>query len=309
MENNKYVLACDIGGSKMLCGIVDSKGKILDSEKCGITKDITISQLENTLVSMCDNLINRNSSIKPISCGINIPGLANSESGVWVYSCFSGIQNYPIAQSVSKCLNMPVKIENDVNSCARAEKIFGCCKDCGDYLWVTVSNGVGGGLVLGDKLYNGAFGGGGEIGHMIVNENGLPCPCGHLGCLEAMAAGPAISKRYSLLTGKTLSAYDIALNARSGEEAALEIYRETGRYIGSALGKAASLLNLKKFVLGGGVMQSFDLMEKDIKEQFYKEAFLPVNENAEIVQSTLKYEAGLLGAAATALYPENGGTL
>ena len=232
---------------------------------------------------------------------MTIPGLADAEKGIWVYACFSGIADYPIVERMSKKLDMPVYIENDVNACALAEKVFGACRDCDDFLWMTVSNGVGGGLVLGGKVYGGAFGGSGEIGHVVVEDNGPVCPCGHLGCMEAVAAGPGIARRYEAITGKWLSAKDISILARQGDATAMGVMTKTGEYIGKALGKAASLLNLRRYVLGGGVMQSFDLMEPYIREAFAGEAFASPNKNAEIITTALKYEAGLMGAAAIAI--------
>ncbi len=294
----KCIFACDIGGSKLLCGLVTPEGEILDTESTPLSPDITTDKIEEYLLSFYTVLTQRNPDANPYVCGMTIPGLADAEKGIWVYACFSGISDYPIADRMSKKLNMPVYIENDVNACALAEKVFGACRDCDDFLWMTVSNGVGGGLVLGGKVYGGAFGGSGEIGHVIVEDNGPVCPCGHLGCMEAVAAGPGIARRYEVITGEWLSAKDISVLARQGDETAMAVMAKTGEYIGKGLGKAASLLNLRRYVLGGGVMQSFDLMEPYIREAFSREAFASPNKNAEIITTALKYEAGLMGAAA-----------
>lgn len=296
----QVVFACDIGGSKLLCGFVDEDGSIIDTEKVLLTPDVTIEVIETHLQYMYTVLCQRNSEYQPIACGMTIPGLADTENGIWQYACFSGISDYPIVARMEDMLHLPIFIENDVNACALAEKRYGGCRDCKDYLWVTVSNGVGGGLVLNGNIYRGAFGGAGEIGHIVVEKNGPLCPCGHKGCLEAVAAGPAIAGRYKEMTGKSLSAAKIADLARDGDKNALYVMRKTGEYIGKGLGKAASLLNLERYVLGGGVMQSFDLMESDIRRGFEEEAFETPNQEAKIVTTSLHYEAGLLGAATVA---------
>lgn len=297
----KCIFACDIGGSKLLSGLVTPQGEILDTEATPLVADITTECIEEYIMSFYTELTRRNPEAEPYVCGMTIPGLADAEKGIWVYACFSGISDYPIVAKMSAKLGLPVHIENDVNACALAERVFGACRDCDDYLWMTVSNGVGGGLVLGGKVYPGAFGGSGEIGHVVVEENGPVCPCGHRGCMEAVAAGPAIAKRYETLTGVWRSAKDISELARQGDKDAMTIMAKTGEYIGKALGKAASLLNLRRYVLGGGVMQSYDLMEPYIREAFLKEAFASPNKNAEIITTALKYEAGLMGAAAIAI--------
>ena len=295
--NKEVVFAVDIGGSKLMCGLVDRDGNVLKTEKCALLKDITIQKLEELIVGMFESLTS-DGNYSVVSVGVNIPGLADPQNGVWVYACFSGISNYKISESLGSKLHLPIYIENDVNACALAEKVWGSCQDCNHYLWVTVSNGVGGGLVLNGEVYSGAFQGAGEFGHVVVEENGPQCPCGHFGCMEAVAAGPAISKRYFALTRVELPAVEIAKLARDGDEIALEVLKKTGEYIGKGLGKVASILNLEKYVLGGGVMQSFDLMQESIVNAFKREAFSSPNQCAMICQTSLKYEAALLGAAA-----------
>lgn len=300
---DQAVFACDIGGSKLMCGLVTRDGRIIDKKKTSLAPDISVGELEGHIADFYAELCGEHPELEITACGMTIPGLADPENGIWVYACFSGISDYPIVARMSERLGLSVSIENDVNACAYAEKVYGVCRDCDDYMWITVSNGVGGGLVLGGRLYSGAFGGAGEFGHVVVDPEGLVCPCGHRGCMEAMAAGPAIAKRYELITGNWLSAADISLLARKGDPTALEVMHRTGEYIGMALGKSASLLNLKKYVLGGGVMQSFDLMKDSILAAFEREAFAAPNKQAEILPTGLKYEAGLLGAAAIAWHP------
>lgn len=296
----QVVFACDIGGSKLLCGLVEEGGAILDTAKIPLPADITTAVLEEHLERSYTLLGQRNPGCRPVACGATIPGLADTENGIWKYACFSGIAEYPIAARMREKLHLPVLIENDVNACALAEKRYGGCHDCEDFLWVTVSNGVGGGLILNGKLYRGAFGGAGEFGHIVVEEHGPTCPCGHQGCMEAVAAGPAIARRYEAQTGKLRSAAEIATLARKGDARALSVMRKTGEYIGKGLGKTASLLNLERYVLGGGVMQSFDLMEADIQRGFGEEAFSGPNQGAKILPTALQYYAGLLGAATVA---------
>jgi len=298
MNRKKAVYACDIGGSKLLCGFVTEDGRILDTERTALAPDTTADVLETLLEAHYTSLKKRNSDVEILGCGMTIPGLADPKSGLWVYACFSGISDYPVKRRMEDRLDLPVRIENDVNACAWAEKVYGGCRDCDDFLWVTVSNGVGGGLVLNGKIYGGAFGGGGEFGHIVVEDSGRTCPCGHKGCLEAMAAGPGISARYEALAGTWRTGGEIASLARSGDPAALHVLHDTGTYIGKALGKAASLLNLRKYVLGGGVMQSYDLMAEEIHAAFRREAFERPNAKAEICLTNLGYNAALLGAAA-----------
>jgi len=298
------VFAADIGGSKLLCGIVTADGEIVDTEKRLLESDIAPDILEERILECYRELKARNSDVTLTAAGMTIPGVADPETGTWVYACFSGIKDYPVSERMSALLGIDVTIENDANANAWGEKVFGNCKDCDDFLWVTVSNGVGGGLVLGGELYRGYRMGGGEIGHLVVEtEEPLRCPCGHTGCMQAMAAAPGISASYEKLTGIKSDARDIADRAAFGEKESLEVMKMTAVYIGRGLGRAASLLNLEKYVLGGGVMQSYDLMKDGIEEAFREEAFAQPNADARVVKTALGYEAGLMGAAALAIRP------
>ena len=304
MVRKEAVFAADIGGSKLLSGLVDKCGCVYDREKRALDGNMIPERLEQNIVESLNALKERNPDVDITACGMIIPGVADPKSGMWVYACFSGISNYPVVERMSKLLGLPVTIENDANANAWGEKVFGNCRDCDDFLWMTVSNGIGGGLVLGGELYRGACLGAGEIGHLVIeNDTDMRCPCGHAGCMEAMAAGPGISKRYKTLTGADKSAAEIASLAKDGESEAIEVMRDTAIYIGRALGKTASLLNLERYVLGGGVMQSFELMEKDIVGEFQKEAFAQPNASAKIITTALGYEAGLMSAAALAICP------
>ncbi|MCL2711228.1 MAG: ROK family protein [Planctomycetaceae bacterium] len=237
--------------------------------------------------------------------GITIPGLADPVNGIWVYACFSGIRDVPIAKILSEKYGKPVFIDNDVNACALAERRFGICKETNDFLWITVSNGIGGGLVLGGKVYAGHFGNAGEVGHFcVVEKNGFRCGCGNDGCLEAEAAGPGIARRYAALLGKEppdFSAEKIAELARAGNETALSVFGTTGRLIGKAASYAVNLLNLEKVVIGGGVSNSFDLLLPSMEASFREKLFRDANPRAVFEKTALGTNAGLAGAVAVAL--------
>lgn len=299
----RTVFAVDIGGSKLLCGFVLQDGSTLDTVHTRLTPDITTDMLEGHILDSWKALREKHAKVEVFACGMTIPGVADAEKGIWTYACFSGISDYPIAANMREKLGMPVFIENDGNACAWAERVFGVCKDCGDFMWITVSNGVGGGIVLNGKLYRGFNEGAGEFGHLIIEPEGRMCPCGHRGCMEAMAAGPGIAARYKKETGTALSAKDVADRMRGGEKVASKVMYDTGVYLGRGLGKSACILNVKRYVLGGGVMQSFGLLEKPMREAFFAEAFARPNKGAEIMHTGLGYEAALLGAAAIAFEP------
>lgn len=307
--SSNAVLAFDIGGSKLLAGLVLRNGTIVDTERLDLSPHITADEMETILEQKGSLLLERCPDVTLDAIGVNIPGVASPENGMWMYAAFSGISNYPVVRMLSKQFNVPVYIENDVNACAWAEKIYGNRVDGADFLWITISNGVGGGLILNHKVYHGAFGGGGEVGHIVVENapDAYCCPCGHRGCLESMVAGQAIYRRYRDALGEKPSnaqcTPDVIQLAKSGDETASRIIRESGAYIGRAIAACANLLNLQFYVLGGGIMQSFEVFRDSILSAFSENAFRVPNNRAQIVQTALGYEAGLLGAAAIAWYP------
>jgi len=298
------ILGIDIGGSKIAVGIIDGGGNVLRSEKEQLPAKITANLLLDIIKSKCDKIIEKYEFDK---IGITIPGLADAKNGIWVYAPFSGISNFPIAEKIRNIYgkNVSVYIENDVNACAVGEKIFGCCKDINDFIWITVSNGIGGSVFINGRLYAGHNGNAGEIGHIkVLDGKKFKCGCGDYGCLEAFAAGPGIAKRYNLLTGEILTAEQIAKIAkitkeeRNGNNFARSVLYDTGFYIGKALSAAINLLNPEMIVFGGGVSQSFDLLEPGMKYALEKYMFKAANKNIKLAQTALGYNAALIGAAA-----------
>ncbi|MCL2095933.1 MAG: ROK family protein [Oscillospiraceae bacterium] len=294
------VLAIDIGGSKISFGIVDSEnGGVLFCEKQKLPEKTDANLLLEIIKVNCAFILEKYDFGK---IGVNIPGLADTKNGVWVYAPFSGINNFPVSKILSDLYGREVYIENDVNSCAVGEKLFGCCKDTDDFFWVTISNGIGGAIFANGSLYSGCGGNAGEIGHININvrenNNNILCGCGKYNCLEALAAGPGISKRFEISYGEKLTAEEIARAARNGDINALQIINETGYYIGAALSSVINILNPKKIIFGGGVSQSFDLLEPGIKSSLDKYMFKAANENIELSRTALGYNAALIGAAA-----------
>jgi glucokinase len=161
-----------------------------------------------------------------------------------------------------------------------------------------VSNGIGGSVFTNGRLYTGHNGNAGEFGHIKVrDDDDFLCGCGGYGCAEAVAAGPGIMKRY----GGTLTAEQIAAEARTGNIAANKVLYDTGYYIGKALSAIINVLNPEMAVFGGGVSQSLDLIEPGIQDALERYMFKAANKDIKIVQTALAYNAALIGAAAITL--------
>lgn len=294
-------LAIDIGGSKILAGIVDREGAIRDSERVGSCAGLAAAPLVDLVRGLADQLLQRNRAGIVESIGVAIPGLADPRSGQWIYSPFSGIRDLPIASMLTHEFGLPVAIENDVNACAVAERMFGCCRDVDDFVWITVSNGIGAGIFVRGELYRGSTLNAGEIGHVIVVDGGNLCGCGRRGCLEAHASGRAIASRYAeLARGPWLDARQVAAAARDGDAAAARVYKEAGVHLGKAIAGAVNILNPARVVLGGGVAADLDLFLPALRGELEARVFREANRELRIERTALSGNAGLLGAAAVA---------
>lgn len=308
MGNRKdAVLAIDIGGSKLVTGLVAADGEILCKEKTGWEK-LDGDSVMRTILEVSERVLAEHKGTRVRAVGANIPGLADADKGLWVEACFSGIRNVPIAAQLSRRFKVPAYIDNDVNNCALAEKLFGVCRDCTDFAWLTVSNGCGGALFLNNRVYRGVHGTAGEFGHIIVEENGgFPCGCGNTGCLEAQAAGPGIVRRFvaaggpESLDGAPADAMKIAELARNGDSAAKAVFDREGYYIGKALSAVINSINPQKIVVGGGVAGSFELFYPELLRTVSNMTYRVASKHITIVKTGLGYDAALVGAAALAL--------
>ena len=309
--NNKdnHILSIDIGGSKLLVGIIDYDGRIIESKKMLLKPHITEKGLESCIKDIVFRL-DYDISSNYIKCaGVAAPGLADKVKKTLVYAPFSGLRDFPVGKIIGELVKVPVYVENDANACAIGEMTYGACQNVDDFIWITVSNGVGGAVVIKKNIYDGCCGGAGEIGHIVVAENGYRCGCGNRGCLEVHAAGPAIVRRYKEKTGinkSGLNAKNIAEAAKKGEKAAIEVYKKTGYYLGKAISYAVNLLNPAKVILGGGISIDIELILPEIKKIVRDTVIHDSNKNLIIQKTELSYEAALIGAAAAAK-KSNGG--
>jgi glucokinase-like ROK family protein len=307
MLGKDAVLAIDIGGSKIIIGIVDISGAIIVQYKQQYSSRMTSDEIIGLIFSLAERILSDHNNYTIFAVGVAVPGLTDSESGIWVESSFSGIKDVRISSILSRKLKLPVFIENDCNACAYGEKLFGSCKEINDFIWITISNGIGSGIIHDGKIYKGAYKSAGEIGHVNVVDNGTVCPCGNRGCLEAYAAGPGIVNRYKEKSincngaGVNYGAYEISQLAKKGDKAAIEVFRDTGYYMGKAISYAVNILNPHKVVLGGGVSLSADLFLSELRKTVNRMVYTTANRDLSIETTALSYEAALIGSAAIAI--------
>ncbi|NCB41053.1 MAG: ROK family protein [Clostridia bacterium] len=304
MEKN--YLAVDLGGSKYIVGILSESGKILCQKTHRWTK-YTLAAIDWQIKNAVRDMLAAQPDVQISAAGMTIPGLADPKNGIWLSTDFMGIKNYPIAEELSKEFGLSFSIDNDGKACVLAERYFGAGKDCDDFLYMTVSNGIGGGLFLDGKLYRGAFGNAGEIGQFVVVENGRMSEDGTAGTLEMYAAAAGLVQNYveaggsATIDGKPADGKSIAAQAAAGGPAALRAFQLEGYYLGKAIAAAHNIIDFKKVILGGGLSLAFNFYKESlnntVEEQTYKRAY----KSPEVLPTPLGYEGALYGAATLAI--------
>lgn len=220
-----------------------------------------------------------------------------------------GWKNFPLGEKLAKEFPVPIFIGNDANLAALGEWKYGCGSGHRDLIYLTISTGIGGGIICNNQLVEGSNGLAAELGHITVLPEGPTCSCGKQGHLEAISSGTAIVEfinqmiikgEKSVLEGsKNLSAFDVAEAARAGDQLAIHAYSRAGFYLGQALASFIHMLNPSVIILGGGVSLSgsllFDPMSKKLKSEIMDPSYL---EKLKILPTALGDDAGLLGALA-----------
>jgi glucokinase len=250
----------------------------------------------------------------PDGVAVGIPGPLDPVGGL-VYAApnLHGWTDIPAQQLLERRLGCPVAIQNDANLAGFAEWIAGAAVGTRHMVFITVSTGVGGGLVLDGELFSGAAGTAGEIGHMVIDPDGPPCHQGHRGCLEGTASGSGITARahallaageassLSSLPPEHLDAIAVAHAATAGDQLALRLYRDAGRALGHTIGGLLNVLSPEAVVIGGGLINAGDLLFAPLREAVTEIAFAAPQQRCRIVEAALGTDAGLVGAVAWAV--------
>ena len=293
--------AIDGGGTKVLTAIMTEAGEVLARRQASVPTADHVAYF-----SCCAGLLGECAAEMGIGLGtlagvgVSLPAMTDGRDRV-LGSPSAGWGAFSVRPLLVSALGIEtgrVFIENDVNACALAERRF--AKGGDNFLWMTVSTGIGGAAVADGRLIHGSGFCAGEFGHVKVEfEHPRPCGCGGYGCLEAHASGTAIG-RLAREAALEADAKGCEALARQGNSAALAVLAEAGRYIGRALAMAANILNPDQVYIGGGVSHALDLLLPPLREEFARGAIAQCRE-VVIEQTKLGYVAALFGAAATCL--------
>lgn len=309
-----YVCGVDLGGTKINTGIVDEEGRIVQSIKLPTMEEqgpeAVVERIKESIKIVLDKAGISPGELKGI--GICSPGAIDADRGVVVKSPnLTGWENVPVVEMLKEDYATEIKINNDANAAALGEYQFGSGRGTKNFVYITLSTGIGGGIIIDGSLYGGANLNAAEIGHTMINFDGPKCNCGSYGCFEAYASGTAIGRiaREEIKKGRSTIISRIAGNeavkaehvfdaAKKGDSLAIEIIDKEAFYLGIGLANVINFINPERIAIGGGVSNQWDMFYDKMVETAKLRAFGPSFEVCSIVRAELGGDIGLLGAAA-----------
>jgi glucokinase len=294
------VLALDVGGTKMAAGLVASDGSVLAHDRVPTPPDADAETLWSAVTDLLDGLLASSGSSYG-GVGIGCGGPMRWPEGLVSPLNIHGWRDFALLDRVRDryAVDRPVAIHNDAVALAVAEHRWGAGRGHDNVLGMVVSTGVGGGLVLGGRRVDGASGNAGHVGHVVVEPDGPPCPCGGRGCVEAVARGPVIAERAVRLgwTGEQ-TGIAVAAGARAGDAACIEAFEHGGRAVGIGIASAVALLDVSVVSVGGGISQAGEVFWGPLRAAFAEHGGMEFVRRCHVTTPELGPLAGLSGAAA-----------
>lgn len=318
LNDKKFVLGIDLGGTKIYAAVVDQAGKIIGAARKRTKSELGFEAVADRIVICAQEaLTDAQKTINDIDAiGIGSPGPLDLKEGTIIETPNLGWKNAPLKAKVEKALEKPVAVDNDGNLGLLGEYAFGAGHQAEHMVGLFVGTGIGGGIIIDRKLLHGFNENAAELGHMIIDPEGPRCGCGRKGCLEAFASRLAIEReiRIAALHGVPTRIFDgkTDLNERirskrlaeafhSGDQAVISAVRKSATYLGYGVANLLNMLNPQVVIIGGGVVEALGKSYIDmVKETALGNVFPIAARNVEIVAASLKDDSAVLGAAVLA---------
>jgi len=309
-----YNIGIDLGGTNIKVGVVDENYNIVGRSNIKTNlprpaEEIVDSIVEGVKLACEDAKINV-SDVNSI--GIGTPGTANRNTGVVLYSCNLGFNNFELGGMLSSKLGTEVFVENDANAAAFGEVVNGAGKGYKDVVVITLGTGVGGGIIIGGKIYTGFNFCGAELGHTVIEYNGRQCGCGRKGCFEAYSSATALINftKEAMEADKSTKMWEIAGSLdevdgktafdgfRAGDKTATEVVDKYISYLGCGLTNVVNIFQPEVLLIGGGICKEGENLTKPLLEYIAKESYcIDPNCSTKLDIAKLGNDAGIIGAA------------
>lgn len=317
-KKQEVCLGIDLGGSKILTAVVDARGEILSRDyRVTPASDGPDAVVREVIKSATSALVSLGIAMKELAAiGIGAPGVFDPVGGVVFTSPnLPGWHNVPLRDIITRESGVPSYLINDANAAALGELYFGAARGMRQVVYVTVSTGIGGGIIIDGELYRGSVGTAGEIGHMTIDTNGPRCQCGNTGCWEVLASGTALADRarqqikdeaktsiLDLACGdlEKVTAPVIQAAAEQGDHLAGELIAQTGYYLGVGLANLINIFNPELIVIGGGLSNIGEALLGPAFRVAGERAFRESYQAVRFALPELGADSGVLGAAAFA---------
>ena len=306
------MIGVDLGGTKMLLGVLDADSKVLWE-----SREASTGQTEDELVELLVREVGEAHAARPgaAAVGLGIPATIDHERGLAISAVNLPLEDVPIRDLVGERTSLPVFVDNDATVAALAEHLYGAARGAENAVMLTIGTGIGGGLILGGEIYRGSSGAGAELGHTVIDLDGPPCQgnCPGRGCVETLASGTAIGREgreaaqrepgsalgQMLASGETIDGKAVTEAALAGDATARGVFDLVGTRLGAALTSFANIFEPEVFVIGGGVIAAGDLLLDPARRELEARA-LPPMKKIPVVAAELGSDAGMIGAAAMA---------
>lgn len=310
-----YFIGVDLGGTTIKAAVVSEEGKILLKDNIPTFAERNYREILADMASLIKSVMH-DAGIEEdqvISIGVGSPGTPDVENGILVYANnFADFNNVPIKTELQKYFNLPVYLENDANAAALGEAMVGAGRGYGDTIAVTLGTGVGGGIIINNKVYAGAWHGGAELGHMVIEAGGEQCSCGRKGCWEAYSSATAIIRdgriaaaRYPKCRINDLVDGDLSkVNAKvvfdayhDGDEYASAVVDRYIHYLAIGIVNTINMLEPEVLVIGGGVSAQKEKLLTPLMKYIQEEVYGDQPPKTTVAIAELGNDAGLIGAA------------
>jgi glucokinase len=290
-------LGVDVGGTKMLAGVVDREGQVARREERGTpqaSQEAFLEEFDSLVESLLDDDV--------AALGVGLPSTIDQRAGRAVGSVHIPLADFDFRDRISERFGLPVAIDNDGNLAAIAEWKLGAGRGASHIVALTLGTGIGGGLILDGKPYRGSIGAGAELGHIVLDYHGVPCggACTGRGHFEALAAGSAADDAAAQRFGHGAKSRQLVEAARAGDEGAAEDLAEIGRRLGAGIASLVNIFNPELVILGGGFAHAEELILDSARQTLALEALPPGRDLVRIVRAEFGHEAGMVGAALVA---------
>jgi glucokinase len=295
------VVALDVGGTGSKCALVDASGSVRHSERHPTGAERGSEAVVAGILDIAAGLVAtaRAKDLTPVAVGIIVPGVIDEDAGVAVWAANVGFRDVPLRKLLQDHLGLPTALGHDVRGGGLAEARLGAGQGFRHVFALMIGTGIAAASIVDGKVFTGAHGAAGEIGHIVVRPGGPPCGCGQKGCLEAVASAAAVGRRDSERSGTPAGADEVAALAERGDPIAAEVWRETIDALADGLLIGIALFDPAVMVIGGGLAEAGDTLMRPLADALHSR--VTFHREPELRRAALGDEAGSLGAALLAL--------